>query len=560
MSGAAAVAELQPGHLFAERYAIEELIGRGGMGAVYRVRDFALGEPIALKVLLTDDTEPTPAALVRFRQEVRLARRVTHPNVARVYDLGEHAGVLFLTMELVEGGTLRTLLHGGRRLPLRRALGIARSIADGLAAAHAVGVVHRDLKPGNVLLDTRGRVVLTDFGVARAMSDELSLTVGAIGTPSYMAPEQAANAGVDPRTDLYALGLVIAEMLTGELPRGGAPAAERAVAGSGAPAALASLVGRCLAVNPHERPGDAAAVAQVLAAAIDALDHDGDTETERAAAISNASPGPKSGVGVQPPVPTGPVTGVRATAFDMAETAVVGARRADDGSCAPAPPPFDRALAVLPFRFRGPADQAYLGDALGDELVDQLSRTRGLRVFASGATSRFRDDRDPRLVGRELGADVVIDGVAARDGDTLRITTRLLDGKSGVQLWSDRVDVRFSDALGVAESIARRVAEELRVEITLLSRNGRAPDEVVSTYFAARRRLRVPDASAIQEAIEGFSRCIDLAPSFAPAYAGLAMVSLRRWFVFEDRDRTLQAAAEDAIECASAHAPELAET
>jgi serine/threonine protein kinase len=256
--------ELALGAFFADRYQVEGILGSGAMGTVYRVRDLGLGEVVALKVLSVWP-EPPPLAVLRFREEVRLARRVTHPYVARVYDIGEHDGRIFLTMEFVDGDTLRSVLRAERRLAPARAAGIARALCEGLHAAHAVGVVHRDLKPANILIDRRGRVVISDFGVARSLLDHNDLTIGAIGTPRYMAPEQASGGTVDARTDLYALGLVVVEMLTGEPPEGGLDGMSAKLALVASPS-LAAVVLRCLAVVPEARPTSAQEVARLLAA------------------------------------------------------------------------------------------------------------------------------------------------------------------------------------------------------------------------------------------------------------------------------------------------------
>ncbi|HZH13525.1 MAG TPA: serine/threonine-protein kinase, partial [Archangium sp.] len=194
--------ESSSGPLFAGRYALVRLLGRGGMGTVYQARDSLVGDVVALKTLeLGKDAGPD--ALERFTREVRLARRITHPHVARMHDLGTHEGQAFLTMEFVEGEDLRALLARERPLAASRAARIALAICEGLAAAHAAGVVHRDLKPANILVESGGRVVLTDFGIARAVAGEAaSRTMGTVGTPMYMAPEQVSGDPVDARADL----------------------------------------------------------------------------------------------------------------------------------------------------------------------------------------------------------------------------------------------------------------------------------------------------------------------------------------------------------------------
>ena len=266
----------------AGRYEIVALIGSGGMGTVYRARDLELDEVVALKVL-RPELVAAPGILDRFRREAKLARRVTHKNVARVFDIGEHEGEKFLTMELVEGEALSAALSRSGAFPLERALAVGAAIADGLGSAHAAGVVHRDLKPDNVLLARDGRVVVTDFGIARALTDALqgggaSNSIGMlVGTPAYMAPEQVeARPEVDARADIYAFGAVLYELFTGNRAWPGdspfAVAAARLLNPPPDPRALrrdlpdlcAELVLRCMARDPAQRPASIAEAGAAL--------------------------------------------------------------------------------------------------------------------------------------------------------------------------------------------------------------------------------------------------------------------------------------------------------
>ena len=203
-----------PGRLLAGRYRIIALLGRGGMGEVYRADDLTLGQPVALK-FLPEEASKDETLLERFRNEVRLSRRVSHPNVCRVYDVGEVDGHTFFTMEYVDGEDLASLLRRIGRLPADKALEIARQLCAGLAAAHAKGVLHRDLKPANIMLDGRGQVVVTDFGLA-GLVDQIPGSDVRSGTPAYMAPEQLEGKEVNAKSDIYSLGLVLYEIFTGK--------------------------------------------------------------------------------------------------------------------------------------------------------------------------------------------------------------------------------------------------------------------------------------------------------------------------------------------------------
>ncbi len=203
-----------PGRLIASRYRIIALLGKGGMGEVYRADDLTLGQPVALK-FLPDEAARDQGLLERFKNEVRIARRVSHPNVCRVYDVGDMEGHTFFTMEYVDGEDLASLLRRIGRLPEDKALDIARQLCAGLAAAHAKGVLHRDLKPANIMLDGRGQVVVTDFGLA-GVAEQIQGNEIRSGTPAYMAPEQLAGKEVSTRSDIYSLGLVLYEVFTGK--------------------------------------------------------------------------------------------------------------------------------------------------------------------------------------------------------------------------------------------------------------------------------------------------------------------------------------------------------
>ena len=254
------------GTVLAERYRILGLIGQGGMGEVYRASDLKLGQPVALK-FLPQATAKNPQLLARFHAEVRIARQVSHPNVCRVYDIGEVDGSTFLSMEYVDGEDLCSLLRRIGRLPGDKAVEIARKLCAGLAAAHDKGVLHRDLKPANIMIDGRGQVLITDFGLA-ALAGQLEGSHVRDGTPAYMAPEQLAGKEVSVRSDIYALGLVLHEMFTGK--RLFESSSQRTT-----PTSVTSLakdidplvervILRCLDVDPRNRPASALAVAAAL--------------------------------------------------------------------------------------------------------------------------------------------------------------------------------------------------------------------------------------------------------------------------------------------------------
>ncbi|HEX3571632.1 MAG TPA: serine/threonine-protein kinase, partial [Acidobacteriaceae bacterium] len=262
-----------PGRLLAGRYRIIALLGKGGMGEVYRADDLTLGQPVALK-FLPDDAARDGSLIERFRNEVRIARRVSHPNVCRVYDVGEVDGHTFFTMEYVDGEDLASLLRRIGRLPQDKALDIARQLCAGLSAAHTKGVLHRDLKPANIMLDGRGQVVITDFGLA-GVAGQIEGAEVRSGTPAYMAPEQLAGKEVTARSDIYGLGLVLYEIFTGKRAFSDTSAAVLRSRGDRTPSRPSSVVRdldpvvervilRCLEKEPSARPATVLSVAAAL--------------------------------------------------------------------------------------------------------------------------------------------------------------------------------------------------------------------------------------------------------------------------------------------------------
>ena len=546
------------GELFAGRYEIEQLLGRGGMGSVYRVRDREVAEVVALKLL--DTTAANSEAIERFRREVRLARRVTHRNAARTYDLGEHQTWRFLTMEYVDGESLRAYAARGRP-SLARALSFTLQMAEGLAAAHDAGVIHRDLKPANVLIERGGRVVITDFGIARALqgSDATLQTGGLLGTPAYMAPEQISGERIEAPADLYALGLILYEMLTGKLPFTGNSPMAIALArlhqplpelnnDPAIPEPLAKLLERCLSREVVARFQSAGELAEAITSAAATLGAD----------LSGADGGTLG-------MPTASLSSERSSGpLRQRTTSGTSASTPTPTTSATPTPGSGRALAVLPFRFRGPAADSYVAETLSDELIDVLSTMRGLRVSGSGATARFADagDRDPRTIGAELGVDVIVDGTVQLADKRVRISARLLDVASGFQLWSERYDGALEDVFELQDKMGRRIAEALRLKLEDIAHRGEAPLEAIEAYLRARQVARTWEWTGPRGAIAHYERCLALAPEFKPALAGYAIACLRAWFrpSFRPDEPNWEALADAAVKTALAGASELAET
>ncbi|MEM9455823.1 MAG: serine/threonine-protein kinase [Myxococcota bacterium] len=530
-----AVSELGFGDLFAGRYRIDRCVGRGSMGTVYAAYDRVVDETIALKLLAFGGEQSAED----FGREVRLARRVTHRNAARTFDLGEHEGMHFITMELVDGESLRVVLARRGRLLPGEVIDLGLQLGLGLQAAHDVGVIHRDLKPANILLDRDGRAVITDFGVARTTAEEAEGTnvrARMVGTPMYMAPEQVEGGAIAPAVDVYALGLVLYEALTGNAPFGGNNRVEIAMArlakappdprhGAPVPDPLAELVLRCLARRPTDRPASPSQVVQDLTVQLASMSDSGGSDSGRSTG-SGMSSGMSSGL-------------------------------------EPVEPASSRALAVMPFRYRGIDEESYLAEVLTDELVDLLAMTKGLRVSSSGAASKFREERDARTVGRALGVDAIIDGTVMRTADRVRIVVRLIDVDTGFQRSTERFEGRLEDVFDLQDRMAKRIAESLRLEVSVLDQGRHAPAEAVELYLRGRKHAREPDVTGrtLEDAFELFNQALQRAPGLPLALAARADVAVHRWFLpASDSTKDWQALAGDAVAAALAGAEHLAET
>lgn len=516
------------------RYEVLGLLGAGGMGTVYKVRDTELDETVALKMLRRDLID-SPAMLERFRREAKLARRVTHVNVARTFDIGEHAGERFLTMEFVDGEPLSAVMARKGRLPLARVLEIVSGICAGLSAAHAAGVVHRDLKPENVMLCKSGRVVITDFGVARAHAESIGAmkTIGGVvGTPAYMAPEQVEGApDVDARADVFALGVLLFELLTGEAPWQGSSAFAVAAArlsgdapdprvySRDIPAALAEVTRRAMARRREQRYGSAEEFASALSAAAPTI----------------------SATALKAPATTPPSSAPR----------IEAARSTTSG---------EKTVAVLPFRNAGPPEDDYVADGLTEDLIDTLSVARGLKVRPRGVVMPYKGkDVDPRAIGGELGVQVVVEGSLRRAGDKVRINARVTSVADGFQLWAKRFERRAADLLVVSDEVAHAITEALSIDLEAKAREAPSDPVAIDLYLRARQEFNRLTPDAMRGAVELFKQAEEHAPGDATILSGYARALARLWFFASDPTAELAKQARMIAERAVRVAPDRGE-
>jgi len=505
---------------------------------VYRAFDRELEEVVALKIV-RKDLLGRPGLIERFKREVKIARSVTHPNVARVYDLGESAGERFLTMEFVDGPSLGSMIDAGGALPLERARQIAIDICAGLGAAHASGVIHRDLKPDNVLVSKEGRIVITDFGVARSLVlpvGKVTMRGGIIGTPAYMAPEQiSGSTPADVRSDIYALGALLYETVTGapmwpehqssadDVRKVVAPPDPRAMRAE-LSASFAAVILRCVAQLPQDRFASADEVARALAAV--------------PVALSGPPASALAGSALAEPGDTPPVLPAEAPrALSLPATSR------------------ERTIALLPLVNLGSSEDDYLANGLTDEIIDALSSAPRLHVRPRGMAMAARLERpSTRDAGQALDVQVVGEGSIARNGDSLRVALRLVSVEDGVQVWSASFVRPMTRLPALVDEVARAVAKMLSTDARSL-RVSQVSSQVADLYLRARHAYHGFWRPDVESSIALFERALTVAPDAAEIVAGHALACLRHSFFTGTGVDVARAAALRAV----AVAPHLAE-
>jgi serine/threonine-protein kinase len=461
----------------ADRYVIEREVGQGGMATVYLARDLRHDRQVALKVLRPDVGAILGAE--RFQAEIKVTANLRHPNVVPLFDSGAAAGRLFYVMPFVEGESLRDRLARDRQLPIDEALRITQEIADALAYAHSHGVVHRDVKPANILL-AGGHALVTDFGIARAVSAaagrQITESGMAVGTPAYMSPEQAAaDPDVDGRSDQYSLACVLYEMLAGAPPYTGATA-------------QAMLARRLTDPMPSLRAARDT-VSEVVEGAI-----------RRALAKAPAD------------------RFATTTEFAAALTAP---------ATEPASP---RSVAVLPFlNMSADPENEYFADGITEDVIAQLSKIRALTVVSRASVMPFkRRQQGLREIAARLKVATLLDGSVRRVGDRVRIVAQLVDAATDQPLWSETYDRRLTDIFAIQTEVALHIAGALHATLSPAERArvGREPTRDVHAYqlyLQGRHCFIEYTDEGMHQAIAYFERALARDPRYALAYAGVAL-------------------------------------
>ena len=518
-------------------YTLERELGGGGMSRVFLARDAALGRDVVIKVLAPELSAGVSAD--RFTREIATAARLQQANIVPLLAAGSLGGVSYYTMPFVKGESLRVQLAAGRDMPMFERVSVLRDVARALAYAHAEGVIHRDIKPDNILL-SGGAAVVTDFGIAKAISaartddgsaprvDYGALTqLGtSIGTPAYMAPEQAVGDTIDERVDLYAWGVVAYELLAGVHPFAGKSGAAQLIAAHLAelpptladrnhdvPSEIATLVMQCLAKRPDDRPATAD---EVLARLSTVVTPSGERSSARAAPTSRRR---------WLAVPVGLVL--------AASVIALWRMRANDS-----PASALRTVVVVPFENLGDSTDAYFAEGVSEEIGSQLARLPGLQVIGRAGVRRFRGTtKTPREIAMELGAAYVLSGSVrwsrasgggAVRGDTrVRIAPALLNVSTGVQAWGESFNEPLTDVFKVQADVAERVAKALSItlgaaEQATLRRRDSSDPIARDAQLLGRHFLRQRGLTNLRRAVVEFQRAIDRDSSYARAWAGYA--------------------------------------
>ena len=535
-------------------YEVVALLGAGGMAEVYRAKDTRLGREVAIKVV--SESLGTDGTFVeRFEREARLVGSVSHPNVVALHDVGVHDGKPYFVTELLQGQTLRTRLADGA-VPLATALDWAMQMAEGLAAAHERGIVHRDLKPENVLLSRDRHIKLLDFGIAKVIAsaqepaapangdahdllDETMASVNSktgtgvvIGTPGYMSPEQVRGDPVDARTDLFSLGAVLYELLSGRRAFPGASPVESGYAilhhepeplPATVPPAVAQVVRRCLEKDPARRFQSA----RDLAFHLEALRAPASGTT-----VAVAAPAPwesRRWLGVAVVVGLLVVAGALWAAAPRLLGPSTGTKHAAPEAAGVQRAGLTPSIAVLPFvNLSSEKEQEYFSDGITEEILDALARVKGLKV--AGRTSSFHfkgKNEDLRTIGETLGVANIVEGSVRKQGNRVRITAQLIQVSDGFHRWSRSFEGDLTNVFDLQESIARAITEELKVVLQGDGQSRLVPvatrnPEAYALYLQATAIFNRRDGARFPDAIAQLEQALRLDPEYARGWSRLA--------------------------------------
>jgi eukaryotic-like serine/threonine-protein kinase len=536
-------------------YRILDKLGAGGQGTVYKAIDNKLGRTIVIKVLPAELTAKE-ANLKRFEREARLASALDHPNICTIFDLNEINGINFIAMQYIEGRNVRELVNG-RPLELRSALSIALQVTDALAVAHSQGIIHRDIKAGNVMVNSSGQAKVLDFGLAKLLDEDAARTSGIhhteltevgvpYGTATYAAPEQARGDKVDSRADIFSTGVLLYEMLTGVWPFRGKtavdvrhavlhdePAPLIEVRPGFTPPRLQQILDRALAKDPRDRYQKVVELRDDLKSVLRESNSGNTSQFDEITPLMSprhlSSPGPvaralrwfksitgsESGVGSASTQPR-PVT---TDEHETPSTSVGDKAR--------------KSVAILPFKnLSNDQETSFYEFSLADAVITELAHVRSLVVRPSSVIVKYQGQQvDPLEAGRQLSVDAILTASFLRAGDRIRVTVQLLDVRMGEILWSDRIDTNAGDIIGVQDAIVQHIVKGLRLELSpdeqielakAPTRDAGASEEYLRGRDCMGRFIyHTVDRAHVDAAIEHFQRALALDENFAMAYSAL---------------------------------------
>jgi eukaryotic-like serine/threonine-protein kinase len=509
-------------------FRIIEKLGEGGMGVVYKAVDTRLDRPVALK-FLPDNMAEDPQALERFRREARAASALNHPGICTIYDIGAQDGRTFIAMEFIDGETLRSHIHG-KPLLLEETLTLGIQIAEALDAAHAEGIIHRDIKPANILVTKRGQAKVLDFGLAKLVlkgvateiPDSTSIVGIISGTPSYMSPEQVRGDNLDPRTDIFSLGLLLYEMATGRQAFSGSTGGaiiEAVLTRAAVPAhsinpdippELEEIINKALHKDREQRQQHAAEIRAGLLRLERGTDSSWKAAPENTASVSISTASQLQSTGEH----------TARTSTSQTQTGTLRAVRVSK---------IIDSLAVLPFEnaSRDP-EHEYLSDGIAGSLINTLATVPKLRVMAQSTVFRYKGRAlDPQAVGRELNVRAVLTGKIMQSGGSLHIGTELVDVATGAQLWGAQYDRPPGDIFAIQDEISGEISDKLRIKLTRaekkrLTKRQTDDPEAYGLYLKGRHHWNQWTEDGFYKAIEYFQQAVAKDPAYALAYTGVA--------------------------------------
>jgi len=525
--------ELTTGSIFASRYQIIEELGKGGMGKVYRAVDKKLKEEVALK-LIKPEIASDKKTIERFSNELKFARKVAHKNVGRMYELMEDKGTHYITMEYVPGEDLKSTIRRVGPLGVGKTIFIAKQICEGMTEAHRLGVVHRDLKPQNIMIDKEGNARIMDFGIARSIIGKGITGAGVmIGTPEYMSPEQAEVKEVDQRSDIYSLGVILYEMVTGRVPFEGetplgiamrhkseTPKDPREI-NTQIPEDLSRVILRCMEKDKEKRYQSAGEVCSELSSI-----EKGIPTTERE--IPKRKPITSREITVTFGLKKLFIPALVVVALVIAVAIILQLLPHRETVPSESGKP---SIAVLPFEDLSPQkDQGYLCDGLAESFINVLTKIKDLRIPARTSSFSFKGkERNIQEIGQELNVETVLEGSIQKSGNRVRITVKLINVLDESLLWSEQYNREINDIFAIQDEISLAIVDTLKVSLlgeekSQLTKRYTESIEAYNLYLQGRFFWNKRTEEGLSKAETYFEKAIAADPTFALGYAGLADV------------------------------------